>query len=68
VGREYFVPYSYKHTKVSGSIAGFVKIALNIPELALMDAGKDREHDCMDIGSRAMQEQLPRVRKCQSFY
>jgi len=25
-----------------------------------MDVGKTREHDCMDAGGRAMQEQLPR--------
>ena len=25
-----------------------------------MDVGKEREHDCMDAGGRAMQEQLPR--------
>ncbi|PPK74933.1 hypothetical protein B0F87_107176 [Methylobacter tundripaludum] len=25
-----------------------------------MDVGKEREHDCMDAGGRATQEQLPR--------
>jgi hypothetical protein len=27
---------------------------------AYMDVGKEREHDCMDAGGRATQEQLPR--------
>ncbi len=27
---------------------------------AYMDVGKGREHDCMDAGGRATQEQLPR--------
>ncbi len=43
---------------VSGGPAAFG--ARDKQDFAYRDVGKGREHDCMDVGGRATQEQLPR--------